>query len=347
MKIYFSGIAGSAEAEMLTRAGVSRLLADPYDWKHVRHHQSTSAALDSGAYRRSKKGNPIEDLDEWAEQIDITICHGPNRIIPSGMTGKAQTAAAMHKLAFVTMPDVFGDPAETWDRWQRIREWFQIDGKWGCYHWSGKIIPVWQWGGSVDHLQAMVEWAQARRQWNGENAGYFTPEADLVAIGGCVPWMRAKDQGALCELLSLCEKWGGHFHILGLNWPDAMMALDPHVATCDTSKWLDGARYGTWVGDLNGRLGMMEKINCPRGQQRTDLCEQSAITLENWLNKQLRGAAAPNARAVRHYVIRPFTPPAKPIGPVNHLLLMHSMAENKKRHDEAKENFIESRRLRK
>lgn len=353
MKIYFSGIAGSGEAEMLARADISQLLADPHDWKNVRHQSAASVAMDSGAYRQWKRQSPITDLDLWAEQINHTL-HLSESPLFHEFDGKKKTAAAVRKLAFITMPDVLGDPQETWDRWQNIREWFQFDGKWGeYYHWTGKIIPVWQWGGRIEHLEALVEWAQTRRQYNKEDAlllgDMASPEADLIAIGGCVPWMRAKDEAALAELLSLSKRWGEHFHILGLNWLDAIMQLDPFVASCDTSKWLDGARYGLWINDANGRLVAENKRTCPRGQSRHDLCVQSAITLDNWINKQLRGTAAPKPINVRHYNLREFDPESAPrFKPnANKLLLAHSIAESKKRHEKAKENFMDELACRK
>lgn len=352
MKMYFSGIAGSSEAEMLSLTNVSQLLADPHDWPHVRHQTAASVALDSGAYRQWKRGTPISDLDLWAEEIHNTL-HAPESPIfcemlkEFGPRGKKKAAADSRKLAFITMPDVLGDPQETWDRWQNIREWFQFDGRWSqYYHWTGKIIPVWQWGGPIAQLESLVEWAQVRRKYNEEDAALCgdmaTPEADLVAIGGCVPWMRAKDEGALTELLSLSKRWGGHFHVLGLNWLDAIMQLDPYVASCDTSKWLDGARYGIWINDANGRLVAENKRTCPRGQARADLCVQSAITLDNWINKNLRGADAPKPRHVRHYTLREFDPAERKRfkANANELLLAHSIAESEKRHEKAKENFI-------
>jgi hypothetical protein len=349
MKMYFSGIASPREAEMLAKADVSQLLADPQDWKNVRHQVASSVALDSGAYRQWKRQTPITDLDLWADQIYHTL-HTSEDPLFHEFDGKKKTATAAQKLAFITMPDVLGDPAETWTRWQNIREWFQFDGKWVGHHynWSGKLIPVWQWGGDIQHLEEMVEWAKMRRQHNKEDKELFgqmhSPEADLVAIGGCVPWMRDKDEAALAELLALSKKWGEYFHILGLNWLDAIMELDPFVASCDTSKWLDGARYGIWINDANGRLVTQEKRTCPRGQDRADLCVQSAITLDNWINKRLRDTAAPKPRNVRHYTLHASEGPAPRFAGrlnANKLLLAHSIAEGKKRHEEAKEDFLD------
>jgi hypothetical protein len=156
--------------------------------------------------------------------------------------------------------------------------------------------------------------------------------------------MREKNESALAELLALSQNWGEYFHILGLNWLDAIMQLDPFVASCDTSKWLDGARYGIWINDANGRLAAQEKRTCPRGQDRADLCVQSAITLDNWINKRLRGTAAPKPRNVRHYTLQPSDGPAPRFAGrlnANKLLLAHSIAEGEKRHEEAKERFME------
>ena len=345
MKIYFSGIASTSEAEMLSHANISQLLADPHDWNNVRHQLASSVALDSGAYREWKRQTPITDLDLWADQINDTLHSAPNPLFHE-FDGKRKSATTAQKLAFITMPDVFGDPQETWDRWQNIREWFQFDGRWSSYfHWTGKIIPVWQWGGDVNHLESLVEWAKTRRKYNEEDAELFgdmvSPNADLVAIGGCVPWMRAKDQAALAKLLEYSQQWGQHFHVLGLNWLDAIMELDPFVASCDTSKWLDGARYGVWINDADGRLVAESKLTCPRGTSRTDLCVQSAVTLDNWINKRLRGTSAPKPQKVRHYTLRPFnsTTPLRPNA--NKLMLAHSIAESEKRHEKAKENFID------
>jgi hypothetical protein len=345
MKLFFSGIASESESKMLAMAGVTDLLVDPTDWANLRWRESSSFALDSGAYRAWKKGTPL-DLEDWKRKVDAVLCDVHRA---EGM-GKGQRREQASKLRFVTMPDVFGDPAATYDRWRRIED--QIKSfEWDSLvvnSWHDQVIPVWQWGAPIEHLEEMVAWAERATKVNEEDAeGFFLPRADLIAIGGCVPWMRANDAGALAELVELSRKYGKHFHILGLNWLEAMMQLDPLVRSCDTSKWLDGARYGTWINDVGGKLVVEAKMHCPLGDSRTDLCRQTAITLDGWCNKGLRNEETLTKRKVsRKYTLRKFEAPEN-AKPVNQLLLAHGLAENKKRHEEAKENYIEARKWRK
>lgn len=320
MKLYFSGVASRSEAEMLKRAGVRDYLADLADADNVPALlDGTGAyALDSGAYRAWKSGDPLT-LESWNEQLlDVTM--GRSCWYPAS-------------LDFATMPDVLGDPIATWDRWQELATLQQRDDSWICGA-ARDAVPVWQWGAPMEHLEEMA----GRR---------------MVAIGGCVPWMRDKIQRNLDELVDICRTWGEReengiapFHILGLNWLAAMDALAPLVRSCDTSKWLDGARYGVVIQDEQGKLSALHKRHCPTGQDRESLCIASAQALDRAINHGIRTKPAiQGIRKVREYTLRepektvPRTSPS--------LALIHSLAESDKRREEAKERFLDELQHRK
>lgn len=287
MKLYFSGIASSIEAQMLQRAGITadHMLADPVDWSHVPlpadWEDERTPAMDSGAYRAWKDGKPIEDIHEWCVQVQKLVY----------MTNKRSENWGIE---FLTMPDVLGDPYATWQRWEHLREKLDGNDRFWCEHLVSihmHLIPVWQWGGDPAHLDAMCEWAAGRKR--------------LVAIGGCVPWMRERNEENLALLIELAEKFGSLFHVLGLNWLEAIEKLDPLVHSCDTSKWLDGARYGTVIHDRNGHLVQEEKRYCVAGSDRQSLCVESAATLHHWVNLGERGIEPEPVKPKRVYTLKP------------------------------------------
>lgn len=283
MKLYFSGIASPVEAQMLQRAGITadHMLADATDWLNIPLEDGALPAMDSGAYRAFKAGTPISDIRKWCIDTQREVVRSAR-----------DSDAFCSDIAFVTMPDVLGNPGETWDRWCLLRDMIDQNDRWmcECACWVHlHLIPVWQWGGDVEHLRSMHDWAEIRGR--------------IVAIGGCVPWMREKDESNLSQLVELAQEFGQRFHVLGLNWLEAMEQLDPLVRSCDTSKWLDGARYGTVIHDRDGHLVQEEKRYCGRGDDRESLCVESAETLHAWVNKVERGIAPEPARPKRIYVL--------------------------------------------
>ncbi len=159
--------------------------------------------------------------------------------------------------SFSVMPDVIGDPAETLARWRllnRVRP---------------DIVPVWQWGAAQCDLDEML--AASR----------------LVGVGGLVRLMRDRHEPTLTALLRLGERFGSSLHIFGLNWPKALNALKPLVRSCDTSKWLDGARYGhvVFVHTKTGKLQAAPARFLGLGHlDRTQRCIQSAAAMQQYFN---------------------------------------------------------------
>jgi len=130
-------------------------------------------------------------------------------------------------------------------------------------------VPVWQWGGSTGDLR------------------YWLNRSPIVAIGGLVPLMRAKNESALRGLQSLCEKYPNRFHLFGLNWLKAMNELKFSARSCDTSKWLDGARYGhlIFIHERTGKLHQAPAKALGFGHyDRTTRCVESARAMELYLN---------------------------------------------------------------
>jgi hypothetical protein len=159
---------------------------------------------------------------------DVALDSGAYRAYKAGrvLTEKVWfadlAALPLDRLDFMIQPDVLGDPAATRARWDAIRR--ERDR---CRnHWLGRVIPVWQWGASGYDLRQLLD------------------QCNLVAVGGLVPLMRAKDDAMLAALTALCERHGASLHLLGLNWLKAFDQLSPMIFSADTSKWLDGARYG-------------------------------------------------------------------------------------------------------
>lgn len=227
MKLLFSGIASGSELEMLKAAGVRDLLADTHDWRNFHTDNASSGALDSGAYRAWKSGKPL-DVDSWIKAVDSL-----------GLLHCGWYSNSYNKLDFITMPDVLGDPDATWERWNELRERrLELMDR---HYWFDKVIPVWQWGAPREHLDAFIDWAKKRKEAIDEGGFRW---AHLVAIGGLVPHFREKNESVLEQVKEIASDHGDFLHILGLNWLKAMNELAPMVASCDTSKWLDGARYG-------------------------------------------------------------------------------------------------------
>lgn len=154
---------------------------------------------------------------------------------------------------WITMPDVFGDAAATWRNWQKVRQ-FQF------------FVPVWAWDSDIEYLYRYLD------------------ERMVVGIGGLVPPMRAKDQGVLSSLTRICEEHPGRFHCFGLNWLKAIEELKSLLYSADTSKFLDGARYGhvifrnTRTGHLSQAPASVLKLDLDRRQR----CVESARAMKDY-----------------------------------------------------------------
>jgi hypothetical protein len=156
---------------------------------------------------------------------------------------------------FKVMMDVFGDHEATWQNWVN--------------HFTGRrYVPVWGWGAPREYLM-----------------GYLM-ESGLVGIGGLVPAMRAKDEAMLKELRRLCEEHPGRFHLFGCNWLKALRELRTLVHSADTSKWLDGARYGhlIFVHTKHGHLTQAPAKVLGQGHlTRRQRCVESARAMNEYL----------------------------------------------------------------
>lgn len=318
MKLYFSGVASQKEMLLLKEAGVKNYLADVTDFINLTRDDERDhhVAVDSGAYRAWKQGTPLT-VKRWIEQIQDF--------------GHMNGWAEHDRFGFITMPDVLGDPAETMKRWEWIcANRVNLMDR-GCW-WIDKVIPVWQWGAPMADLERMLTWA---KNGAGDVNEWGFNWACTVAVGGCVPWMRENDQDKLAELVAICRKHGQYLHILGLNWLEAIEQLDDLVQSCDTSKWIDGARYGSVITNEDGRLVSMHKNGCDMaGASREELMSACAVTLDDYCNKRVRTTSV--AKSGREYVLdsvsRTFksNDPAK-IEARNNVSMMNSFAANHRR----------------
>ncbi len=295
MKMYFSGLASPAEAAILQSVGVRDCLTDPDDWSNMMDiaYAPFRCALDSGAYRAFKAGAPLE-VDAWMNRL--------RRLSLNGWTKDFRKREPRPSLDFVTMPDVLGDHEATWARWNDLmdkRIEYLDDG----VLWIDKVIPVWQWGAPIEHLESMIRGSVDYEQRNTEFGFDFTT---TIAVGGCVPWMREKDTTALARLVEICQQHGKWLHILGLNWIEAIEQLDPLVRSCDTSKWIDGARYGDVIINEGGKLIQQHKRMVGMASAtREELMASCAKALNDYCNNGVRtetGEARPKGRT---YTMRP------------------------------------------
>lgn len=166
---------------------------------------------------------------------------------------------SMHpRLDWAAARDVFADPFATYRR-QRADLTSSTVPK----------IPVWQWGGPDLHLH------------------YWLSRSEIIAIGGLVPLMRDKNESVLKQLLHLCRQYPGRFHLFGLNWLKAINELRGIARSCDTSKWLDGGRYGhlIFVHEKTGKLHQApaKALGCGH-YDRPTRCIESARAMESYLN---------------------------------------------------------------
>jgi hypothetical protein len=227
-KLYFSGVAGKSEADMLIAAGVTRVLADIHDIENT--SAFPARALDSGAYRAWKRGVEV-DIDHY------------------------KSIAQKGDYDFFVAPDVIGDPDKTYENWERYR----CEG----------MLPVWHWGSDPEILKAYLR------------------QSKVVSIGALVPLMRDKDEKMLRGLIKLCESHPGRFHVLGSNWLKSINKVR-HLVSMDTSKFLDGGRYGhlIFVHTRNKILQQCPAKILGRGElSRFERCMESAKAMNDYCNR--------------------------------------------------------------
>jgi hypothetical protein len=163
---------------------------------------------------------------------------------------------------FVVAPDVIGDSTATMENYNAFSRIAAPARNLG--------IPVWHWGADQHYLHAYLE------------------QVALVGIGGLVPLMRAKDESMLAALRTLCERFPNRFHLFGINWLKAIEDLRAVVHSGDTSKFLDGARYGhvVFVNSRTGHLQQAPARVIPEFAvlDRTGRCAASAQNLNAFCN---------------------------------------------------------------
>ncbi|MBE9180247.1 hypothetical protein IQ268_16915 [Oculatella sp. LEGE 06141] len=251
MKFYFSGIASKSEVAMLQAAGIQRVLVDPVDLKNIQGWE-IETALDSGAYRQFKKGVEIIDFEDYME------------------LWKTQP------FAFVTDPDIIGDPVWSFARWRLLKDWG-----------IANLLPVWTWGSDESMLHEMLD------------------EAPLVGIGGCVPWLRVdkrrdrdpadikadeeRREQNFAYLKQLCQWHGDQFHVFGLCWERAIEELADCLYSADSSHWLVGARKGAVIfkHSRSGRLSQAPArvLSFARDWNREKRCIENAKALADFLRE--------------------------------------------------------------
>jgi hypothetical protein len=135
--------------------------------------------------------------------------------------------ARSRPFAFHVAPDVIGNAELTRANWLAYRQ--------------PGMAPVWQWGDSRENLLRYLD------------------EAPLVCIGGLVQLMRAKDEAMLAELRDIVATHGTRLHVLGMNWVKSINELKDSVASFDSSKCLDSARYGH-AFIINSRTSKLQQL---------------------------------------------------------------------------------------
>jgi hypothetical protein len=228
---------------------------------------------------------------------------------------------------FFVMPDIFGDWRETWARWNWIRS--------GAAEFDeallNRIAPVWQWGAPRHHLFQMYM------------------NARTVCVGGLVPHMRDKNRTVLNEVKEFAKDFGNSMHILGLNWLTAIEELMPLVASCDTSKWIDGGRYGDIIyrDDTTGHIVQCHHKLHPHcnGMDRRERLVVCARNLNAFVNHPTE-FVPPVKKFGRSYALKPqkdFVPKsqlhADKIAANNKWMSHQFEVESDKRHQAAKERM--------
>ncbi|WP_010474785.1 DNA sulfur modification protein DndB [Acaryochloris sp. CCMEE 5410] len=173
-------------------------------------------------------------------------------------------AAFSRPFDFVVAPDVIGNPEQSYQNWLKVKDL------------SLNILPAWEWGSDQSYLH------------------HYLDHAPVVGIGGLVPVMRMKNSGSerkikdqmLAELKQMCLQYPARFHIFGMNWLWAIESLNSLVFSGDSSKWLDGARYGhlIFTNSRTGHLSQAPAKALPESQSmdRQDRCISNIQAIANF-----------------------------------------------------------------
>lgn len=195
----------------------------------------------------------------------VTLDSGAYRHFKKGTTidiNHYLDAAHSRVFDFVVSPDVIGNPKESYENWLVVKDL------------KLHIMPVWEWEADKSYLHRYLD------------------HAPIVGIGGLVSTMRMKNQGPerkikdrmLKELKQLCQQFPNRFHIFGLNWLWAIESLQDFIASGDSSKWLDGARYAhiIFTNTKTGHLSQAPARYIPEAQDlnREQRCIESIKAIE-------------------------------------------------------------------
>ena len=222
--IFFPSGINDAPTAAMARAVSEYVLVDPIDKPNAQPYFATwHTALDSGGYRYFKAGQPITDAILLAF---MTAIHDEDVCYP-------------YLLHFAL--DQIGDA-------DRTRELFRWQ-----HNYDKRISPVYPWGAPRAHLDEYMALA------NTAKVNLPNGSIPLVGIGGLAPLLRGghrtqdpaekrrlngiRDR-TLDEVAALCREFPATFHILGLNALAGIDRLRDYAASADSSKWLDGGRYG-------------------------------------------------------------------------------------------------------
>lgn len=215
MFFYFSGLSEINDALMLKRAGVNQVLVNPT--KIYLSQGFLKVALDSNAYYHFRYGGTLDVI----RYMEIAV---------SG------------NYAWISAPDVIGDPETTYQNWLTARRWLKQNFESSPV----RMIPVWGWNTPKKFLN------------------HYLQHSRIVGIGGLVMLMRQgkstnSEERAIAykmlrQLKALCQQYPQRFHIYGCNWTVALNHLRGMAYSADSSLAWDGARYGLIIHTRNGKL---------------------------------------------------------------------------------------------
>lgn len=137
--------------------------------------------------------------------------------LPAYRTLVHDEAASGLPVRWASQIDIWQEPMLTMRNWREVRAFGDT---------NPPFLPIWPWGSPLGMLHEMLD------------------TAPIVGIGGLVPMMRAKDETMYAGLGELLDRWPQRLHIFGANWLKVIQTYNHRAASLDTSKFLDGGRYG-------------------------------------------------------------------------------------------------------
>lgn len=208
------------------------------------------------------------------------------------MTAQLLRPLNLNRFTFTTTCDVVGNPEKTRKNWRTLQREYGL-----------ATMPVWQWGAPMEHLAE------------------YMGEADIVGLGGTVPFLRNKKEKDIAEELmekgllaseeavkkglkeyeanravileklgEICARYPGRFHFFGLCWMQAIDQLSPYLFSGDSSLWLEGASKGlaVFVHTKTGKLSHAPKgaLKETKGMSRDDILGYNIREIERFFNQE-------------------------------------------------------------